>query len=196
MFDALGEWMGYPAFYTMYGGAAPARTGASHATIVPYGPFPTGDGNAVYFGVQNEREWRRFCAVVLEHPALADDPRFVSNAERVAHRSLLHAIIADRFAALDAHEVMVRLEAAEIANGRMNTVQEFLDHPQLSARNRWRDVGSPVGPLKALLPPVTIVGVDAVMNPIPALGEHTESILHELEYDADTVSTWRRLGVV
>lgn len=196
LFDALGEWMGYPAYYTMYGGSAPARTGASHATIVPYGPFPTGDGNAVYFGVQNQREWQRFCAVVLELPALANDPRFVSNAARVANRSALHAIIDGVFAALKAHEVMARLETAEIANGRMNTVQEFLDHPQLSARNRWREVGSPVGPLRALLPPVAIVGVDAVMNPIPALGEHTESILEELEFDADTVARWRRLGVV
>jgi itaconate CoA-transferase len=196
LFEALGEWMGYPAYYTMYGGAAPSRTGASHATIVPYGPFPSGDGNTVYFAVQNDREWRRFCAVVLERAALADDGRFISNADRVAHRAELHAIIDEVFATLSAHTVMERLEAADIANGQMNTVQQFIDHPQLSARNRWRDVGSPVGTLRALVPPVTIAGVDAVMNPIPALGEHTQSILRELNFDSETISSWRRLGVI
>ena len=195
LFDALGEWMGYPAYYTMYGGAAPPRTGASHATIVPYGPFPTADG-AIYLGVQNDREWRRFCAGVLERPALADDVRFMANADRVAHRAELHAIIDDVFATLSAHEVMERLETADIANGRMNTVQQFIDHPQLSARNRWRDVGSPVGTLRALVPPVTIAGVDTVMNPIPALGEHTQSILQELDFDSETIANWRRLGVI
>ena len=196
LFDAMGEWMGYPAYYTMYGGAAPPRTGASHATIVPYGPFPTGDGNAVYFGVQNDREWRRFCAVVLERPALADEARFTSNADRVANRAALHAIIDEAFATLSADQVTERLEAADIANGRMNTVQQFVDHPQLSARNRWRDVGSPVGTLRALVPPVTIAGIDAVMNPIPALGEHTQAILQELDFDSETISNWRRLGVI
>jgi itaconate CoA-transferase len=196
LFDALGEWMGYPAYYTMYGGAAPARTGASHATIVPYGPFPAGDGNAVFFGVQNDREWRRFCAIVLEQPALADDPRFASNADRVAHRAELHAVIDDVFGSRSADQVLDRLEAAEIANGRMNTVEQFLDHPQLRARQRWREVGSPVGALRALLPPVTTAGVDPVMKPIPALGEHTESILRELEFDGALIAEWRRLGVI
>jgi len=196
LFEALGEWMGYPAYYTMYGGAAPLRTGASHATIVPYGPFPTGDGNTVYFGVQNDREWQRFCAIVLERPALAGDDRFVSNASRVVHRAELHAIIDELFATLSAEQVIERLERADIANGRMNTVQQFVEHPQLDARNRWRDVGSPVGMLKALIPPVTIDGVEPVMNPIPALGEHTESILRELAFDSETISSWRRRGVI
>jgi itaconate CoA-transferase len=196
LFDALGEWMGYPAYYTMYGGVAPPRTGASHATIVPYGPFPTGDGSTVYFGVQNDREWRRFCAVVLESPALADDRRFVSNADRVANRAELHAIVEGVFATLGADQVMQRLEAADIANGRLNTVEQFIDHPQLSARSRWREVGSPVGPLRALVPPVTIDGIETIMNPIPALGEHTDSILRELDFDTETISHWRRVGVI
>lgn len=196
LFDALGEWMGYPAYYTMYGGAAPPRTGASHATIAPYGPFPTGDGGAVYFGVQNDREWRRFCASVLERPALADDSRFVSNAGRVAHRAELNAAIDEVFSTLSADQVMARLEAAEIANGRLNTVEQFIDHPQLSARGRWREVGSPVGPLRALVPPATIDGIEAVMDPIPALGEHTDQVLRELEFGDDRIAQWRRAGVI
>jgi itaconate CoA-transferase len=196
LLDALGEWMGYPAYYTMYGGGPPARTGASHATIVPYGPFPVRGGDTVYFGVQNEPEWRRFCAVVLERPALAEDVRFVSNARRLERREALHAIINEVLATLGADEVTGRLDAAEIANGRMNTVEQFIDHPQLSARNRWRDVASPVGTLRALVPPATIAGVEPIMNPIPALGEHTEAILNELGFDPGTIAAWRRLGVV
>jgi itaconate CoA-transferase len=196
LFDALGEWMGYPAYYTLYGGAAPPRTGASHATIAPYGPFPTGDGHAVYFGVQNDREWRRFCAVVLESPTLTDDRRFASNADRVAHRAELHAAIDSVFSTLSADQVTARLEAADIANGRLNTVEQFIDHPQLSARHRWREVGSPVGTLRALVPPVTIDGVEAVMNPIPALGEHTDKVLRELEFSDDRIAEWRLAGVI
>jgi itaconate CoA-transferase len=196
LFDALSEWMGYPSYYTMYGGTAPPRTGASHATIAPYGPFPAGDGRAVYFGVQNDREWRRFCAVVLERPALADDERFASNAVRVANREELHAIIDGVFAGLSAATVAERLDAADIASGRMNTVQEFVDHPQLGARNRWRDVESPVGTLRALVPPATIAGVEPVMNPIPAVGEHTDAILRELDFDSDTIAAWRSSGVI
>jgi itaconate CoA-transferase len=196
LFDALGEWMGYPAYYAMYSGAAPPRTGASHATIVPYGPFAAGDGNTVYFGVQNDREWRRFCAIVLERPGLADDVRFTSNTLRVTHRDELHAIIDGVFAALSAHAILERLEAADLASGRMNTVQQFLDHPQLSARNRWRDVESPVGTLRTLVPPATMAGVEAVMRPIPALGEHTDAILRELDFDSQTIAAWRSAGVI
>ncbi len=196
LFDALGEWMGYPAYYTMYGGAAPPRTGASHATIAPYGPFRTGDGGTVYLGVQNDREWRRFCAVVLERPALADDSRFVSNAGRVADRAELDVAIDEVFSTLSADQVTTRLEAADIASGRLNTVEQFIDHPQLSARGRWREVGSPVGPLRALIPPVGIDGIEAVMEPIPALGEHTDMVLRELEFDNDRIAQWRRDGVI
>lgn len=196
LFDALGEWMGYPAYYTMYSSAAPPRTGASHATIAPYGPFQSGDGNTAYFCVQNDREWHRFCAIVLERPGLADDVRFASNALRVTHRDELHAIIDEVCAALSADTLLERLEAADIANGRMNTVQQFLDHPQLSARNRWRDVDSPVGPLRALVPPTTIAGVEAVMRPIPALGQHTDAILRELDFDSQTIAAWRGAGVI
>lgn len=174
MFEALGEWMGYAAYYAAYGGTPPPRTGASHATIAPYGPFRAGDGKQVNLGLQNEREWAHFCTLVLEQPELASDPRFESNAKRVANREALHATIDAVFSQLTIDQVITRLDQAQIANARMNSMQEFWDHPQLQARERWREVASPVGPLKALLPPVTMRDVEPRMDPIPALGEQTE----------------------
>jgi crotonobetainyl-CoA:carnitine CoA-transferase CaiB-like acyl-CoA transferase len=196
LFDALAEWMGYPAYFTGYGGSAPARTGARHAAIAPYGPYPAGDGRVVYLGIQNEREWARFCAEVLARPELASDVRFMSNSSRVEHHQELAAVIADSFAALTASEVVERLERAGIANARMNTVREFLDHPQLAARKRWRDVGSPAGPLRALLPPFSLDDLELPMGPVPALGAHTDAILQELGFDAVAIAEWRRAGIV
>ena len=195
LFEALGEWMGYPAYYT-YGGQVPARAGASHASIAPYGPFQSKDGKAVYLGIQNEREWERFCRVVLQRSELAVDGRFGSNTNRVANRRELHAVIDEVFCRLDAGEIIERLTAAQIANARMNTVREFVEHPQLRARNRWRTVESPVGPVPALIPPVDIEGVEPSMGPIPSLGQHTEEILLEVGFDAPTVSKWRERGVI
>lgn len=196
LFDALGEWMGYPAYYAMYGGSAPPRTGASHAAIVPYGPFSAGDGGSVYLGVQNDREWMRFCEVVLEQPDLAIDSRFASNSARLAHREALHAIIDAVFGRLRASDVLKRLDVAGIANAQMNSVQQFVDHPQLLARGRWREVASPVGPLRALSPPVCMSGVEAVMNPIPAVGQHTDAILRELCFDSGSIAAFRNAGVI
>jgi crotonobetainyl-CoA:carnitine CoA-transferase CaiB-like acyl-CoA transferase len=196
LFDALAEWMGYAAYYTEYGGAAPERTGARHAAIAPYGPYSAGDGKVVYLGLQNEREWARFCEQVLGQPGLASDPRFASNSARVAHNDALTALVTAAFAELTAAEVVSRLEAAGIANARMNTVREFLDHEQLSARDRWRQIESPAGPLRALLPPFGIEGADPVMGPVPAVGEHTESILAELGIDPHTIAGWRARSVV
>lgn len=196
LFDALAEWMGYPAYFTQYGGSAPPRTGARHAAIAPYGPYTAGDGKAVYLGIQNEREWTRFCELVLERPGLASDPRFTSNSARVANQEALTALIVDAFAPLTADEAVRRLESAGIANARMNTVAEFLDHPQLAARERWREVDSPAGTLRALLPPVDMDGVEPAMGAIPALGAHTDAILRELGFDAMTIEEWRRAGIV
>jgi itaconate CoA-transferase len=196
LLEALGEWMGYPLYYASCGGAAPARTGASHAAIAPYGPFETGDGGVTYLAVQNEREWLRFCEQVLERPELAADPRFRSNSERVRHRSALDEAIAQVFWQLSAGRVLERLEAAQIANARMNSVQEFAEHPQLAARNRWCQIDSPVGSLRALVPPVRIDGIDPVMNPVPGLGEHNGRILRELGYDTGIIDRWQRAGVI
>jgi itaconate CoA-transferase len=191
MFEALGEWMGYAAYFTAYGGTPPPRTGASHATIAPYGPFRTGDGKQVNLGLQNEREWAHFCTIVLEQPEMATDPRFDSNAKRVANREALHARIDAVFSQLTIEQVIARLDRAQIANARMNDMQEFWDHPQLQARGRWREVSSPVGPLKALLPPATMRDLEPRMDPIPALGEHTEPILRSLGYEEEQIRRLR-----
>ncbi len=196
LFDTLGEWMSHPMYLTAYGGKAPSRNGATHASIAPYGPFSTGDGRSVNLGVQNEREWVRFCEIVLERPEVAGDPRFTTNAGRVAEREALTALIVEAFSALSADDVIERLDCAQIANAAMNSVQEFIDHPQLAARNRWRDVDSPAGPLRALLPPVTNDNFDYPMRPIPALGEHTEAILSELGYTAADIERLKDEGVV
>jgi itaconate CoA-transferase len=149
LFEALAEWMGFPAYYAMYGGTEPPRIGASHAAIAPYGPFECADGEVVFFGIQNEREWERFCEAVLEQPALAGDERFTSNSERVENVDALHAAIEDILKQLSSEEALEPLDGAKIANARMRTVQDFLEHPQLEARDRWREVESPVGPLRA-----------------------------------------------
>jgi itaconate CoA-transferase len=196
LFEALGEWMAFPAYFTAYGGSQPPRTGARHASIAPYGPFEAGDGKAVFLGLQNEREWVRFCEEVLERPELATDPRFNSNSKRFENGEELGEAIEGAFEGLSSEEVISRLEAARIANARMRTVQEFLDHPQLEARERWREVGSPAGPLRALLPPVTMQGVESVMEPIPEVGEHTDAILEELGLDPETVADMRESGAI
>ncbi len=196
LFEALGEWMGYAAYFAAYGGTPPPRTGASHATIAPYGPFRAGDGKQVNLGLQNEREWARFCTLVLEQPEMATDPRFDSNARRVANREALHGSIDAVFSQLTIEQVVARLDRAQIANARMNTMQEFWDHPQLQARERWREVDSPVGPLKALLPPVTMRDVEPRMGPIPALGEQTERILCSLGYQDKQICRLRAERVI
>jgi itaconate CoA-transferase len=196
LFEALGEWMGYAAYFAAYGGTPPPRTGASHATIAPYGPFRAGDGKQVNLGLQNEREWARFCIMVLEQPEMATDPRFDSNARRVANREALHARIDAVFSQLTIDQVVARLDRAQIANARMNSMQEFWDHPQLQARERWREVGSPAGPLKALLPPVTMRDVEPRMDPIPALGEQAEQILRSLGYQEEQITRLRAERVI
>lgn len=196
LFEALSEWMGYAAYYTAYGGSAPAREGARHAAIAPYGPFTAGDGKVIYLGIQNEREWRRFCEGVLQQPELGTDPRFDSNSSRVQNRADLEQIISNTLQRLPVDDIITRLEAAQIACARMNTVEEFLAHPQLSARGRWQEIDSPVGPLRALIPPVTMENIQPLMGAVPALGQHTEAILKELGFDVDTISQWRQSKLI
>jgi crotonobetainyl-CoA:carnitine CoA-transferase CaiB-like acyl-CoA transferase len=196
LFDALAEWMSAPAYYTAYGGDALRRSGAHHASIAPYGPYETRDGSPIYFGIQNAREWARFCAEVLERADLAGDPRFRSNTDRVRHREALDDIIAAVFRGLSAADAAARLEAADIANARLRSIGEFEDHPQLAARNRWGEIDSPAGRLRALLPPVHMKGVEPVMGAVPALGQHTGAILAELGFDAEAIATWRKEGAI
>ncbi|MDM0056604.1 CaiB/BaiF CoA transferase family protein [Variovorax fucosicus] len=186
MLESLAEWMGFPMYYAYEGAAPPPRSAASHATIYPYGPFAAGDGGTVMLGLQNEREWRVFCEKVLLQPALAADPRFDANAKRNANRAALKAIIVEAFGTLGTAQIEERLDAAQIANARMNDMAGLWAHPQLKARERWREIGSPAGAIPALLPPGRQSAFDYRMDAVPAIGEHTEAILRGLgRSDAD-----------
>jgi itaconate CoA-transferase len=194
LFESLTEWMAQPMYYAMYTGVPPDRTGTSHATIAPYGTFRTGGGGTVQLGVQNDREWRRLCSQVLGRPELADDPRFATNAARVAARAELGREIE---AALSAHapdDVLALLDSAQIANARLNAVGDLLAHPQLE--HRWAEVPSPAGPIRALPFPVGIGGAKAAFGPIPAVGEHTGAILAELGLTEDEIAALRSSGTV
>jgi itaconate CoA-transferase len=196
MLEALGEWMGFPALFTAYGGTAPPRSGAHHATIVPYGPFKAGDGGTVFLSVQNEREFAAFCDRVLNNSSLKDDPRFASGPVRFRNRDAMHAEIDAVFRELKAAEIIERLGAADIANARLNDMKGFWGHPQLEARGRWAKVGSPGGELDLLKPPFNLSGFEPRMDPVPALGEHTDAILAELGYAAGEIDALRSAGAV
>ena len=196
LFDALGEWMSAPAYYTMYGGRAPERSGPYHASIAPYGPVRTRDGRTLLIGVQNDAEWQRLCADVLELPDLARDERFATNPSRVANRSALDDAIARVTSQLTADQLVARLDAARIAHAGMSSMEDFVAHPQLAARGRWREVESPAGTLRALVPPVRLDDVEPVMGAIPALGAHTDAILGELNFGRDQIAAWRREGTI
>jgi itaconate CoA-transferase len=191
MFECMAEWMSYPLYYAFAGAEPPPRAGAAHATIYPYGPFPAGDGKTVMLGLQNEREWKVFCDRVLLRPELAGDERFATNSRRTVAREALRAIIVEVFAALTAEQVMARLDEAQIANARMNDMHEVWQHAQLQARRRWTAVATPAGAIPALLPPGLTADDRPRMDPVPALGEHTEAILLELGYDAGAIEKLR-----
>jgi crotonobetainyl-CoA:carnitine CoA-transferase CaiB-like acyl-CoA transferase len=196
LLDALAEWMGYPAYYTSYGGTAPARAGAAHAAIAPYGPFTVGDGQSVLLSIQNEREWQSFCVTVLELPDLATDASFRTNSERVQHRAELHRRIDGVFGKLTIDQVTERLDRAAVAYARMRSVEDFLAHPQLKARGRWAEMGSPVGPLWALRPPVDIAGVTPEFGPVPDVGAQSDAILGEVGYAPPAIQVLRGKGVI
>lgn len=196
MLECLVEWMNYPLYYSFEGAAPPRRTGASHATIYPYGPFPAGDGNEVMLGLQNEREWASFCEKVLQRPELTGDERFSSNSRRSAARQALRQIIVDSFASLTASQVVERLELAQIANARVNTMADVWAHPQLEGRQRWREVGTAVGVVPALLPPGSWEECEPRMDPVPALGQHTDAILSGMGYSLSEIAALRAEGAI
>jgi itaconate CoA-transferase len=196
MLESLAEWMGYPMYYAYDGAPPPPRSAASHATIYPYGPFPAGDGGTVMLGLQNEREWRMFCEKVLLQPGLATDARFDSNARRNEHRETLRAVIVETFGALSTAQVLERLDTAQIANARMNDMAGLWAHPQLQARERWRQVGSPAGNIPALLPAGRQSAFDYRMDPIPAVGQHTDAILRGLGRSEADIAALREAGAV
>ena len=196
LFDALAEWMGAPAAYSEYGGTPPPRTGPHHASIAPYGPVRTKDGESIYLAIQNAREWTRLCTDVLMRPHLADDPRFATNPQRVTNRAALGDILDGIAATHPTAELTRLLDAAQIAWARMNSMPEFTAHPQLDSRGRWRSVETPAGPIRALAPPVAIDNAEPVMGAVPALGEHTDAILTELGYSRDAIAAWRTEGTI
>ncbi|HCV37617.1 MULTISPECIES: CaiB/BaiF CoA-transferase family protein [unclassified Pseudomonas] len=196
MLESLVEWMGYPMYYAYNGAPPPPRAGASHSTIYPYGPFPTGGGGTIMLGLQNEREWALFCEKVLLDPALASDERFNANFKRSENREVLRQLIVERFAALSLDEVVARLEEAQIANARVNDMHGVWQHPQLQARDSWREVDSPAGKLPSLLPPGRNAAFTPRMDAVPALGQHTAGILAELGLSAEQRATLAAGGVV
>lgn len=196
MLESLAEWMNYPLYYAFEGAPPPPRTAASHASIYPYGPFTAGDGATVILGLQNEREWSAFCKLVLQDEALALDPRFDTNAGRNEHREVLTTIITDVFENLTAEQLVGRLDDARIANARMNDMAGLWAHPQLKARKRWQNVGSPKGDIPALLPPGRNNAFHYRMDPVPAVGQHTEAILREMGHTDTTLEALRASGAI
>ena len=196
MLESLVEWVNYPLYYAIDGASPPARTGASHATIYPYGPFPAGDGKVVMLGLQNEREWVAFCDKVLLQPELAKADRFSTNSKRSAAREELRALILAAFQPLTAQQVVERLDAAQIANARVNTMHDVWEHPQLKARDRWREVDTPAGTIPALLPPGSWEEGAPRMDPVPALGQHTDAILGGLGYAAERIAALHEANAV
>jgi itaconate CoA-transferase len=196
MLEAMVEWMSFPLYYALDGAEPPPRAGAAHATIYPYGPFVAGDGKTVMLGLQNEREWLVFCEKVLLQPELARDARFDSNPKRVASRAALRAIIVDAFAQLSAAQVIDRLEAAQIANARLNTMADVWSHEQLLARGRLVETTTPVGRLPVFRAPALPDDFEPQVGAVPAVGEHTDALLHELGYGADEIAALRAGGAV
>ena len=196
MLESLGEWMGFPSLFTAYGGAAPPRSGPYHATIVPYGPFTAGNGETLFLSVQNEREFAAFCDRVLEKPSLKSDERFSSGPARFRNREAFHREVESVFQGLRATEIVARLDAADIANARLNDMLAFWRHPQLEARGRWAKVGSPRGALDMLKPPFNLSGFEPRLEPIPALGEHTRAILGELGYAKEALDAFALSGAI
>jgi formyl-CoA transferase len=196
LFEALAEWMSQPAYYTRHSGTQPPRIGTQHATIAPYGAYTAADGKDVLFSIQNEREWAALCAEFLGRPELTDDPRFATGSDRVVHRDELNAIIAERFAQGAADDILKSLDEIGVACAGVNSLTEFLEHPVLEARDRWRDVAVPGATVQALLPPADLAGVTARMDPVPSVGEHTDAVLTALGHSPESLAALRADGTI
>jgi crotonobetainyl-CoA:carnitine CoA-transferase CaiB-like acyl-CoA transferase len=196
LFDALSEWMGYPLYYTMHGGTPPARAGVRHATVVPYGAYRCGDGDQVLLAVQTDAQWQSFCRDVCDHPEWIDDPRFNTVPNRLTNRDALESAIESALSAYTRAEVTRRLETADIPYGDLNSIEQFSHHPQLEVRDRWQAIATPGGPMQALRPPFGFDDVELPMGDVPAVGQHTGSVLAELGIDAGSIERLRESGAI
>ncbi|MFG2006113.1 CaiB/BaiF CoA transferase family protein [Spirillospora sp. NPDC048911] len=196
MFDAVAEWMSQSMYTTWHTGEVPARSALGHPVICPYDAYPTAHGEDVVIGVQNDRQWAALVTRVLDRGFLASDPEFATNQARVRNRAEVDALVAEATAEMTRDELVRRLDEAGVPSASINDTHGLLAHPQLAERDRWREVGSPVGKLRAILPPITFADAEARMGPIPALGEHTDAVLAELGYDAGTIGGWRSSGAI
>lgn len=195
MFDALVEWMGHPILVTDHTGAQPPRVGLSHPVIAPYDAYPTSDGHEVVLGIQNDREWVRLATDVLGDPSLAVDPDYATNVARVRNREKVDGVVGAAMSRLTIDEAVAALDRARIASARLNTIADVLDHPQLVARDRWRQVRTPVGTIRGLRSAVEPVG-EVPLAEVPSLGQHTDAILAEIGLNTEEVRQLRKRGVV
>jgi len=180
LFDALADWMTVPLLYQEHTGDAPPRVGLRHPSIAPYGAYACSDGEQVVIAIQNEREWRNFCAAVLQRPDLLTDPRYSTNVLRCTNRPLLDQEINRVFGQLARSALTRRLQQAQIAFGAVNSVADLAQHPQL----RRASVRTASGAIELVAPPVRVEGEQASLRPVPALGEHSDAIRREYPEDA------------
>ncbi|MFC9835239.1 CaiB/BaiF CoA transferase family protein [Rhodococcus sp. NPDC127530] len=195
MFDATVEWLGHPMYLQMYQDTQVQRMGLSHASISPYDAYPTVDGR-ILIGVQNDRGWRALVTEVFDRPDLVEDPKFATNILRVRHRAETDAVVAEHTRRFDTDELDKRLAAAGVPASRLNDMRDLIDHPQLSERDRWRQIDTESGQVRAVLPPMTFTDVELPMGPVPALGQHTEAVLTELGLTDATIAGLRTGGTV
>ena len=195
MLDALGEWMMYPMYRAAYADSPLPRVPTSHPALAPYGAHRTKDGEVI-FGLQNEREWAVFCTKVLRRPEVRTDPRFATVNARRDHRQELTTLIEDVFSGMTTPEVVAVLDAAGIANGRLNQSIDVWNHEQFAARDRWREVNTAGGVVRALLPPFTFTDTEAAMGDVPALGQHTDEVLRQLGYGKADIASLHASGAV
>lgn len=196
LFDTMTDIMGYPLTYTQHSGVDQIPLGMSSPAVAPYGAFDTADGQKVVLGTTNDREWQRLAREIIGRPDLADEPRYATNSDRCAHRDELNAVIGSWCAAHGLDEIQKIADGAGIGNSRYNRPSEVIAHPHLEARDRWREVDTPAGPISALLPPPVVDGEGLAMGAVPGLGQHTDIVLSDFGFDDAAIAALRADGAI